>query len=244
MVYDGSYIPARYTEVLDNLLHNEQTATAIATAMSKYPLYVTDPDKVNQYGTAYAVPTRAELNNKILSYYRFYEIGFETVGRFLFELETALNEIMPRYNQLFYSADQDFNPIYNVDYKKTIMGENNSNTTSAGTSNDSTTNTEYGKGVNSKTPQDLLGITDEDIDEVSYADDATWSKNSGSSTGTNTTTGNSTSNGSNSTIETTKGNFGVISAQDLILKYRQTIINIEQLIINDPRIKELFMLIF
>lgn len=235
---------AKYTEVLDNLLSNEQTAAAINTAMSKYTLYVTDPDKVNQYGTAYHVPTRAELNSKILSYYRFYEIGFETVGRFIFELETALNEIMPRYNQLFYSADQDFNPIYNVDYKKTIMGENNSNTSSAGTSSDSSTSTEYGKGVNSKTPQDLLDIATEDIDDVNYADDATWNKNTGSSTGTNTTTGNSTSNGSNSTIETTKGNFGVVSAQDLIIKYRETILNIEQLIINDPRIKELFMLIF
>lgn len=31
-------IPARYTEVLDNLLHNEQTVQAIAKAMSTYPL--------------------------------------------------------------------------------------------------------------------------------------------------------------------------------------------------------------
>lgn len=237
-------ITAKYTEVVDNLLQNEQTAEAINTAMSTYPLYETDPNVVKQYGTAYAVPTRAELNGKILSYYRYNEIGFETVGRWLFELETALNEIMPYYNQLFYSADQDFNPIYNVDYKKIINGTQNNSSNSTTSGSDTTSSTEYSKGVNSKTPQDELHISDTDIDTVSYADDASWGKSSGSSSGTSTTTGNTSSNGSNSTVETTKGNFGVVSAQDLIIKYRDTILNIEQQIIKDPRIKELFMLIF
>lgn len=237
-------IPARYTEVLENLLRNPTVKPAIDQAMSTYPLYQSDPDKVEKYGTSYKVPTRAELNDKILNFYRFREIGFETVGRFLFELETALNEIMPKYNQLFYSADQDFNPIYNVDYKKTMMGEQNANTNSSSTGNDSSTNEEYTKGVNAKTPQDLLNIGNTGIDQVNYADDASWGKASGSTSGTNTTTGNTSSNGSTSSIETTKGNFGVVSAQDLILKYRETILNIEQLIINDPRIVELFMMVY
>lgn len=253
-------IPAKYTEVLDNLLRNEEASAAIAQAMSSYPLYETDPNKVNQYGTAYKVPTRLELNTKILNHYRFREIGTETFGRFLFELETALNEIMPYYNQLFYSADQDFNPIYNVDYNKTIarnkkdstVGTQNSTTSSASTGEDENTNDEYTRGINSKTPADNLHIGETDIDDVTYADDANWGKSSGSTHGTSTTTGNSTSNGSNSVVgkenedivETTKGNFGVVSAQDLIIKYRETILNIEQLIINDPRIVELFMLIY
>lgn len=253
-------IPARYTEVLDNLLRNEQTAPAIATAMSKYPLYETDPNRVYQYGTAYKVPTRAELNNKILSYYRFREIGFETVGRFLFELETALNEIMPKYNQLFYSADQDFNPIYNVDYIRdtqrhksdTNIGSNSSSTSSSTSGTDSSSSTDYSKNVKSDTPQNQLNIPNEGIDTVSYASEANWGKNSNSTTGNSSTSGNSQTNESNSTIgnekegiiETIKGNFGVVSAQDLIIKYREAILNIEQLIIHDPRISELFMLIY
>ena len=237
-------IPARYTEVLDNLLRNQQSNAAIVTAMSDYPLYQTDPNKVRQYGTAYSVPTRAELNNKILNHYRFQEIGQETFGRWLFELKTALNEIMPYYNQLFYSADQDFNPIYNVDYKKSTIGSQNANTNTSSTGTDSSSNEEYTKGVNSKTPQDQLSISNLNIDSVNYADNADWGKSSGTTSGTNTTTGNSTSNGSTSTVETTKGNFGVTSSQELIIKYRETIINIEQQIINDPRIRELFMLIF
>ena len=237
-------IPARYTEVLDNLLRNEEAKAEIDNAMSDYPLYETDPDAVRTYGTAYAIPTRSELNEKILNYYRFREIGQETFGRWLFELRTALHEIMPKYNQLFYSADQDFNPIYNVDYKKTIIGSQNATSTTTSSGSDSSTNEEYTKNVNSKTPQNQLNIPNTGVDTVDYADDASWGKASGSTTGTNTTTGNSSSDGSNSSVETTKGNFGVVSAQDLIVKYRETIINIEQEIINDPRIKELFMLIY
>lgn len=258
--YIGTQLPARYTEVLDTLLNNTGAKSAIDEAMSEYPLYQTDPNKVKEYGTAYSIPTRTELNNKILNHYRFQEIGQETFGRWLFELKTALNEIMPYYNQLFYSADQDFNPIYNVDYRKTIdrekkdntVGTQNSTSNTTSTGNDSSSNEEYTKTVNAKTPQDMLNISNTGIDSVNYADDAGWGKSSGSTSGTNTTTGTSSNNGSNSVIgkenegivETTKGNFGVTSAQDLIIKYRDTIINIEQQIINDPRIRELFMLIF
>lgn len=256
----ATMIPARYTEVLDNLLRYPDTAEAIATAMSTYPLYETDPNRVNEYGTAYKAPTRQELNTKILSYYRFREIGQETVGRWLFELKTALEEIMPKYNQLFYSADQDFNPIYNVDYirdtqrKKsgTNIGTQSTSSTSTTNGSDSTTSQENGKTVNSKTPQNQLSISNMDIDDVDYADDAGWSKGNTSTNGSSSSTGSASTNGSNSVIdnekegiiETTKGNFGVTSAQDLIMKYRETILNIEQMIIHDPRIEELFMLIY
>ena len=237
-------IPARYTEVLDNLLRNEQAKADIDEAMSDYPLYQTDPNKVREYGTAYQIPTRQELNDKILNFYRFREIGQETFGRWLFELKTALYEIMPKYNQLFYSADQDFNPIYNVDYIKTMSGEQNATSNSTSTGQDSSNNEIFTKDVNSKQPQDQLNISNWGIDSIEYANDANWGKTNGTTTGSNTTNGNTSSAGTSNSTETTKGNFGVVSAQDLIIKYRDTIINIEQQIINDPRIKELFMLIY
>ena len=253
-------IPARYTEVLDNLLRNEEASAEIAQAMSTYPLYQTDPNRTNEYGTAYTIPTRQQLNDKILNYYRFREIGQETFGRWLFELKTALEEIMPYYNQLFYSADQDFNPIYNVDYIRdtqrhrsdTNIESQSSSTNSSTSGTDSSSSTDYTKSVTSDTPQNQLSITNENIDTVDYASEASWGKNSNSTSGNSSTTGASSTNASNSvignekegTIETTKGNFGVTSAQDLIIKYRETLLNIEQLIINDKRIQELFMLIY
>ena len=255
-------IYARYTEVLYNLLNNEQTRALIDEKMSTYPLYVSTSKQ--EYGIPNIIPTREELNKKILDYYKYREIGFETVGRFLDELEISLNEIMPYYNQLFFSADQDYNIIYNVDYKRTIDRDLSGNTTSSSTgettsnSNDSnttsTTTNLYNKNVESDTPQSQLGITNKQIDSVDYANKVTWNKDtteqSGTSTGTATTTADSTASGSGtnkeieSTLETTKGNFGVVSAQDLIEKYRKLIINIEQMIINDPRITELFMLVY
>ena len=255
-------IYARYTEVLYNLLNNEQTRALIDEKMSTYPLYVSTSKQ--EYGIPNIIPTREELNKKILNYYKYREIGFETVGRFLDELEISLNEIMPYYNQLFFSADQDYNIIYNVDYKRTIdrdlsgnttstsTGETTSNSTDSNTT--STTTNLYNKNVESDTPQSQLGITNKQIDSVDYANKVSWNKDtteqSGTGTGSATTTADSTASGTGtnkeieSTLETTKGNFGVVSAQDLIKKYRELIINIEQMIINDPRISELFMLIY
>lgn len=258
-------IPAHYTEVLINLLNNPLAKSKIDKAMSTYPLYKSKSKE--EYIPVY-IPTREELNKKILNYYKYREIGFETFGRFLDELETALVEIMPYYNQLYFTADQDFNVIYNVDYKRTIdrdkEGTNNLETSSTATTTSSatdstTTNTtmnSYDKNIDSKTPQGNLSITAQNIDNVSYADNVNWNKNNsnsnGTSTGNSSTTGNNSTNGNSSgndtekesTIETTKGNFGVVSAQDLILKYRETILNIDQMIINDPRIQELFMMIY
>ena len=292
---------AKYTVVLKDLLDSEQTKPLIDKALSTYPLYVKRSKE--EFIPAY-IPTREELNRKLLNFYKYREIGFETVGRFLDELETAMNEIMPRYNLLYLTADQDFNVIWNVDYKKEIntdrTGENTGTTSGTHTGNvsgsteseinatgkttgetsgtdttNSTLNSNHtNKKVHADTPQDLLNIPAANIDGVGYADSVEWNKDTNNDT-TNTTsntsattesdtTQNTTSSGSNTTettetttgssntttvgnektVETTKGNFGVVSAQDLVLKYRETILNIDQMIINDPRIKELFMLVY
>ena len=83
---------------------------------------------------------------------------------------------------------------------------------------------------------------------ILVASEASWGKNDNTSTDSSTSSTNASNsiigNEKEGTIETTKGNFGVVSAQDLIIKYRETLLNIEQLIINDKRIQELFMLIY
>ena len=65
---------------------------------------------------------RQVLNNKILKHYYFQEIGFETEGRFLFELNRKMNEIMPYYNKLYQSELLDFDPFENVNYKEIYDG--------------------------------------------------------------------------------------------------------------------------
>lgn len=276
---------AKYTTVLKDLLENEQTKPLIEKALSTYPLYA---KKSKEEYIPSIIPTREELNKKLLNAYKYREIGFETVGRFIDELEIAMNEIMPTYNQLLFSLDQDFNILFNVDYQRTTTSDRNgsnenkitgtdstsTNTTDSASntsevSDSTTTNSNINnnsKSVHSSTPQSQLNISSSDIDSISYADDATWNENKNndsatstgttsstattSSTGTNTTQGSSesTSTGKNQeneiVLETTKGNFGVVSSQDLILKYRELILNVEQNIINDERISELFMRVF
>lgn len=244
----------KYTVSIYNLLQDNYSKQAIERAMSTYPLY--ESKSKQEYGIPNIVPTREQLNKSILNYYMFREIGFETPARFIFELETALNEIMPYYNQLYFSADQDFNVIYNVDYVRTIdreRNENNQTNTTTQTSDTATTSSDMttnGKSITANTPQGSLNIATKNINNVEYGDNASWNQNISESEATSTGTANSTGTGTGQvhdtegTVETTKGNFGVTSAQDLIKKYREIIINITQQIINDPRIVELFMLVY
>ena len=271
-------IPARYTEVVYNSMHNEEAKNKILEAMSTYPLY-----QRKQQGYEHIpcyIPTREELNNAILNYYMYREIGFETFGRFLHELKTTMEEIMPYYNQLYYSTDQDYDLLYNVDYTRQISRERkdtNTDTSAASQTNTgtSTTDTESNtegstsatinsnnKSVNSATPQGQISITAQNIDSVSYADDVNWNKDSSSESGTNesevtsttetstsnTMSGTSESNGTRneneSTLERVKGNYGMMSYQSLLKAYRELIINVTQQIINDPRVAELFMLVY
>lgn len=272
---------ARYTVKLNDIITNPSSKPALDKALSTYPLY---EKKSKEEYIPNHIPTREELNTKLLNHYKYREIGFETIGRFLDELEIAMSEIMPYYNQLFFTVDQDFNIIYNVDYVKTMdrkQDESNETQGSAsnnqegistsentGTSSDTsfgdTVQTANGKHIESDTPQDSLDIGASEINMVEYASKAQWNtdalKNeslseseritSETATGTSTTSGSATSNTSGSSnvneniTETTKGNFGVVSAQDLILKYRETILNIEMMIVEDRKIQELFMMVY
>ena len=75
-------------------MHNDEAKSKILQAMSTYPLY---ERKSEQEHIPSYIPTREELNNAILNYYMYREIGFETFGRFLHELKTTMEEIMPYY---------------------------------------------------------------------------------------------------------------------------------------------------
>lgn len=268
---------AKYSVELRTLLNNPETKAAIDKALSTYPLY--QKRSKEEYIPSY-IPTREELNKKILNHYKYREIVFDTVGRFIDELEIAMCEIMPYYNQLFFSADQDYNILYNVDYVKQIKankegsatttstenGTSSSNGTSNTSASDNSTATNEsnnnGKNVEVDTPQGLIDIPESNADNVDYASKVNLSKNN--DTGTTTTNGESSSNststqsvnnqnelnatGTNNESEEmeeiTKGNYGQMSYQSLLQKYRELIINVEQKIINDTRIKELFYQVF
>lgn len=75
---------------------------------------------------------RGELEKKIIEHYYFRQIGFETVGRFIFMLNTRLREIMPRYVKLYKTTQYKYNPIenYNMEEGSTDSSENSSDSLS------------------------------------------------------------------------------------------------------------------
>ena len=257
-------IRAKYTVVLHSLMNDQRTKEQLDLALSTYPLY--KAEKVYDL-----IPTREQLNDRLLNHYKFREIGFETVGMFLEELRITMNEIMPRYNELFKTVETMANlpsPFDNVDVVETFSEERKTNSTTDSSTGTETTSTavdtttttgtasSYNKHINSKTPQDKLSVPAEGIDSVDYADEAQWNKDSsttgGSSSSDGSTTASSdsqsnTTNEGSETVEhtyTKKGNQGVNTYAHDMNEFRTSIIDVVDQIVNDRRIRELFMLVY
>lgn len=245
-------IKARYTIVLKNLLDDPAAKAKIDQALSKYPLY--KPEKVYDL-----VPDREEVNKRLLNHYKYREIGFETFGRFLDELQITMDEIMPRYNELLKTVvtmAELPSPFDNVDVTETFEEERTENASSetATTATDTTTtNNQVGsdnKHVQSRTPQGQIDIVAKNIDSVPYADQVDWGKDNSTSNGTSTSNGESTASGSNESSGTTKhtftkkGNQGVNTYAHDMNEFRTSIIDVVDQIIHDDRIAELFMLVY
>lgn len=249
---------AKYTIELRTLLNDPIWKEEINKALSEYPMYERTKEQ-KEWIPSY-IPTREELNKKILDHFKYREIGQETPARFVDELRITMNEIMPYYSQLFFSTDQDYNLLYNVDYKRThtlkVEGTSTSTGTNDTTASDSSTTSSNikanNKAVKVDTPQNELSIGTTDIDNISYASEMSFNENlsneSGTSSGNSTAKSTSTGEGSQNTKEeyeeNIKGNYGQMSFQSLLTAYRELIINVERQIINDERLQELFMQVY
>ena len=138
--------------------------------------------------------TKEKLADKIINHFYMREIGLETPALFKLKLKAMMNEIMEEYLPVIYSTAIEYDPLINVNYSETYMG------------NDSTTGS--GLSVSSDTPQGQ--ISKEAILAGTYA----------SSTGAN----ESTATGSQSYTKHVEGNSGVsATAQRMIMQYRENI---------------------
>ena len=275
---------AKYTIELKTMMNDESIKPLLDEALSKYPLY--KPNTDDEYVLS-LIPTREELNRKILNHYRRYEIGFETIAEFLEELEITMDEIMPYYNQLYKSVEimgLIDDPFGNVDvtetFTETRAGTNkvndttntltesdDHNTVNSSAQDSSSTESNVNsnsKNVESDTPQGNLGVTAENIDDVTHASKINWNKNtsndsastSGSSSTESETEGyssseaNTTHNSQGETSETTehtftkKGNQGVNTYAHDMEELRTTFIDVTKQIIENEELKNLFMLVF
>lgn len=194
----------KHTEYLNDLLKNPITNELIQESLSTYPLYT--PQK-----TYDLIPTREELNTRLLNHYKYQEIGFETVGRFIDELKITMCEIMPYYNEMFKTVETMAelpSPFDNVDVIEKYEEERTSEMSSESTGNETSTSTstensksdvdaideQAYKKVNAGTPQSSLSETGDLMEEIKYADNVEWYKanNSAFNETTNETTAEGT----------------------------------------------------
>lgn len=176
---------------------------------------------------------KQRLAQKIIDHYYMEEIGVETVALFKRRVKVAMQEIMEEKLPLIYSAAIKYDPLVNVDYTESYEGESETNSTSSGNAN----STSSGLTVNSDTPQGQISksaILGGSYASSTSADDI-GDHSESESEGTNT--------GTNSYTKRVKGNSGVsATAQKMVQQYRENIIMIDRDIIQD--LAKLFMSIY
>ena len=196
---------------------------------------------------------REVLERKIVMHYYTREIGFETVGRWKLALETKLNEIMPYYNKLYRSELLDFNPLYTHNITKTGSKTDNEttyehhNVNKGHTGSGNSTNTTQGEqwNLDNQTPQGGL----DGVQNLEYLTSATKDTDNTTKTenhsdrydNTDIGTKDGTAQNVGEYLETVVGYEGK-DASEMLLKYRQTFLNIDMQIINE--LNSLFMCIY
>lgn len=190
--------------------------------MGKYTLTIQEilSNNVNIFDFDYSFYNESYkkgFEKKFLDRFLFDEIGAETVARFKHNLRTMLNEIMPYYTHLYETSIYEYNPILNYDLQEVIIRDVSNEQEEEGTITDSNKNYD--------TPINFNG---------NY-------KNSPSNINDNENTNNISRKGIVSEVHkrNTTGNIGVMTTQDLIMKERDIIINIDKLILEELNI--LFM---
>lgn len=181
---------------------------------------------------------KSNFERKFIDHYFFNEIGFETIQRFKQRLKMRLNEIMPYYKQLYNTelASKDINFMLNKDLKETFIRDlnNKSNVVADSTNNVS--------------GNDVTNFSESNINNGNARltnDSLTTINKNNNDYRNNSESNNNMINTGNEREETTlisQGNIGITSSAELLQKWRDTIINIDQLIINECR--DLFMQIF
>lgn len=185
---------------------------------------------------------RPILETKILRHFYTREIGYETYGLWKLHLDAKLNEIMPYYNKLYESELLEFDPLSNVN--KTIDHKGNGNRTDNGSGSSNSEDKINRWDLYSDTPQGgISGIEAayDGVDDNAYLTNARNIRDNGSKRSTNTTNTNR-ADFNNNWIEKVTGKDGTESYSELLIKYRNALLNIDMQIIGE--LNELFFMLW
>ena len=177
---------------------------------------------------------KKEFENKFLEFYYFDEIGYKTPDRFKQRLKNYLDmgfkKWQERYNTELEVQKQKINFLLNKDLIEERITEGNatgnSSTTSSSTNNSNTT--ANNKNTVNDTPDTRFTSTENFATSITNDESISNSSNTGNGETTNTTNQNSNVN----ERFTSKGNIGVTSSAELLEKWREVIIDIDNEIID------------
>lgn len=228
---------SKYTITIKNLIDND-----FDFQMTSYPIFDEN--------------YRDTLNHNILYHYYEDEIGLETAPLFRLYLNQRLNEIMPKYNEL-YKAQRNLVDnnllLNNVNLTESLTGNNtkqdtnNATTTTSSTSQSTNNSTTNNKNLYQDTPQGNISSQDIDAQNV-YATNISLDRNTNNSTINDTSSGNGSSNSTlnsnetNNYIKTIIGNNGGKYNIDILNDIQNNFMNIDLMIINE--LSDLFMGIY
>lgn len=132
-------------------------------------------DKIFEEFPIFEEAHREILCKKILRHYYMDEIAYDTVGVWKLELNTKMQEIMPKYNELYSISASITNPLHNKSVIKEFAGNVTDDKTSTRTDNLKDTHSGDVKTVRSDTRTDDL--TDTNGGKVVTATDSTRTDN-------------------------------------------------------------------
>lgn len=150
---------------------------------------------------------RPVLEKKIIEHYYNQQIGFETWGRFKFELNVKMREIMPYYIDIYKTTKYEYNPIENYSMREEF--EDNANSESTSNSNS------------------LEKFSDTPMSEIANLDDHLTSATK------NNSDGKATGKSDNKHQGWRKGNIGVTTTQQMIEQERKVTLNLDVMIIEE-----------
>ncbi len=192
---------------------------------------------------------RDPLNHKILAHYIFREIGYESFEQFRFALGRKMSEIMPYYNQLYSSTQLKFDPMSTINLASVSNNDSTAessaksqNEETASSTTDSSGNVhERQRTVSSDTPDAVLSNTGDYASQVGDVDNTrdTTEHVAASSSSSGTQQSDFTHQQQTGKGDTTTTGYSGLSGSALLMQYRQTLLNIDMMIINDCA--ELFM---
>lgn len=192
-----------------------------AFGMAQYPIFNED--------------YRPIINGKIVDQFYNREIGMETIDDFKLVMRRTLQQIMPYYNKLYDAENIEYGALQTMDIHSVSESVLDGSETSTATNTAESGTKSKARAVQSSTPQTFLAGNG---DYATGASD-TNSESEANSGATNSMESNSDTN-TNSDNRVT-GWQGI--ASDLIMRYRNSLINVDNMVINNPELQTCFMLL-